>query len=63
MAGREHQSYLDSFRAFAIAGVILTHTVWISSNLSPWLDNLAHFGSKGVQLFFYCQWTYFVPEL
>ena len=49
---RGHIGYLDSFRAFAIIGVVLTHAVWLSHDIPVWLDNVSHFGSKGVQLFF-----------
>lgn len=49
---RGHIGYLDSFRAFAIIGVVLTHAVWLSNDIPVWLDNVSHFGSKGVQLFF-----------
>lgn len=52
MAERGHLGYLDTFRALAIAGVVLTHSVWLVDDVPSWLDNVVHFGSKGVQLFF-----------
>jgi peptidoglycan/LPS O-acetylase OafA/YrhL len=36
----------------AVMGVVLTHVLMVSGQVMPWLDNLIHFGSKGVQLFF-----------
>ena len=36
---RGHIGYLDSFRAFAIIGVVLTHAVWLSNDIPVWLDN------------------------
>jgi peptidoglycan/LPS O-acetylase OafA/YrhL len=49
---RIHLAYLDGCRALAIAGVVLTHSIWLVASAPSWAQNVAHFGSKGVQLFF-----------
>lgn len=47
-----HFAYLDGFRGLAIIGVVSTHVVVVLPALPQLFDNLTHFGSKGVQLFF-----------
>lgn len=49
---KQHLGYFDAFRGIAVAGVVLTHIIWICGTVPSWLDNIIHFGSKGVQLFF-----------
>ncbi len=49
---KQHVPFLDVLRGLAILGVVLTHVTKLRADSPVWLDNIGHFGSKGVQLFF-----------